>query len=340
MPESTRGVEYVCCNLCGGDDTRVLYEVAVRDDQKGVYGRDVWPIVQCRRCRLVYANPRLDAAALAHYYTFDNAFDAGFVQEWFIDNADLQQPTWRRLLRAMGRYRAPGRLLDVGCGAGTFLVEARRAGYDVSGQEVSPFFVDYCRREHGLAIFAGEIETIGVEPASLDFATAFDVVEHHPDPHRLLREMRRLLKPGGLAAVSTHDIGNFFARRYGARWRHINPVGHLTYFTRQSLAEMLRRSGFRIVRQGGLHTIDGSRLAEIGNGLTGFARVILLRAAIIGLYRPLAGRFPRLAGWRFGLAGKTYSHQKLLTRSGSQIVMNDDMVILAVAESSTGNGNA
>ncbi len=59
---------------------------------------------------------------------------------------------------------------------GVFLVEARRLGYNVMGQDIAPF-----------------------------------MIEHHPDPKRLLRKMHDLLKPGGLAAVSTHDVGNWFA---------------------------------------------------------------------------------------------------------------------------------
>ena len=331
VPVATAGIEYTHCHLCGASDATVRYKIPVRRDQQGIYGRDDWDIVQCDRCGLVYTNPRPDAAALDAYYSFTAEWDYQFVQEWFIQNADLQRATWQRFLRVMHRHAPAGRLLDVGCGAGTFLVQAQQAGYDVYGQEVSPYFVQYCREEHKLPIYEGELNALALQEGSFDVTAAFDVIEHHPHPEQMLQQMHRLLKPGGLIVISTHDIGNFYARLYGAKWRYLNPVGHLTYFTRQTLREMLRQAGFQILQTGGIHTIDNGRLAVMRNKIVQFVRVILLRSLIIAFYKPVAGRFPRLTRWQFRFRGAILNHQKLLMRAGSQIIMDDDMVILARA---------
>jgi 2-polyprenyl-3-methyl-5-hydroxy-6-metoxy-1,4-benzoquinol methylase len=329
---ATQGIEYVCCNLCGADDTAVRYRIPVRDDQQGNYGQDIWNIVQCQRCGLIYTNPRPDAAALAVYYTFTNEWDYKFIQDWFIENADLQRPTWQRYLRVMRRYVPAGKLLDVGCGAGTFLLQAQEEGFEVYGQEVSPFFAQYGRTEHHLPIYEGELQTLNLAANSLDIATAFDVIEHHPNPRQLLQQMHHLLKPGGLVVISTHDIGNFYARLYGDRWRYLNPVGHLVYFTRQTLQTMLHETGFQVLQTGGIHTIDAGRTAVTRNKITQFCRVILLRALIIGLYKPVASRIPRLSHWQIHYGRATLTHKKLLLRTSNQIVMDDDMVILAQAQ--------
>ncbi len=329
---TTKGIEHVCCNLCGADDTAVRYHMPVRDDQLGDYGQDVWNIVQCRRCGLIYTNPRPDAAALATYYTFANEWDYQFVQDWFIENADLQRPTWQRYLRVMRQYVPSGKLLDVGCGAGTFLLEAQQAGYEVYGQEVSPYFAEYGRAAHNLHIYKGELESLDLAANTFDITTAFDVIEHHPDPRQLLQQMHHLLKPGGLVVISTHDIGNYYARLYGARWRYLNPVGHLVYFTRQTLQTMLRQTGFQVLQVGGIHTIDAGKTAVARNKITQFSRVILLRTLIIGLYKPVTRHLPRLTHWQIQRGSATLNHKKLLLRAGSQIIMDDDMVILAQAQ--------
>jgi 2-polyprenyl-3-methyl-5-hydroxy-6-metoxy-1,4-benzoquinol methylase len=178
-------------------------------------------------------------------------------------------------------------------------------------------------------MYEGEIETLPIALGSLDFITAFDVIEHHPSPSHLLREMHRLLRPGGLVAISTHDIGNPFARRYGAHWRFINPIGHLTYFSRQTLEAMLSRNGFQVLYRGGIHTADGSRAAEIGNWVIQFLRVIVLRTLVISLYLPLSKRFPSLTRWRIESGQGEWDHRKLQIRAGQQIIMNDDMVFIA-----------
>lgn len=329
---ATQGMTRVCCNLCGADDTAVRFRIPVREDQIGVYGQDVWPIVQCNQCGLVYTNPRPDDEALTAYYTFNNEWDYRFVQDWFIENADLQRPTWQRFLRVMQHWQPHGRLLDVGCGAGTFLLEAQKMGYDVVGQEVAPYFVDYGREQHGLEILQGELADLVLPASSLDIATAFDVIEHHPDPKSLLQEMHRLLKPGGLIVISTHDIGNLYARLYGERWRYLNPIGHLTYFTRSSLQAMLRQVGFEVVYSGGIHTLDVGQTAVIRNKIVQFGRVILLRALILGLYKPVSTRLPSLTHWQIRLGSGTLTHKKLLTRAGNQIIMDDDMVIYGRAQ--------
>jgi 2-polyprenyl-3-methyl-5-hydroxy-6-metoxy-1,4-benzoquinol methylase len=328
---NTVGLEYVRCNLCGADDSELLFHAPVRPDQAGLFARDVWNVVRCKHCHLIYVNPRMNATALEKFYSFDNPTDMAFVQGWFIENADLQQTTWKRLLRLIRCDCPSGSVLDVGCGAGSFLSAARDMGYQVLGQEVAPHFIDYCRTQIGLKVLEGELETLDLEPASFDCVTAFDVIEHHPDPLRLLHAMRRLLKPGGFVILSTHDIGNLFARWYGARWRYIAPIGHLTYFTQETLGRMVTACGLRVVKQGGSHTIDDTLLRETRNYVVQSVRLLLLRALVLSLYKPLASRLPFLTHWQIRVGGGVLNHEKLLTRAGSQIIMNDDMVLIARA---------
>jgi 2-polyprenyl-3-methyl-5-hydroxy-6-metoxy-1,4-benzoquinol methylase len=332
------GLKYIPCHLCGADDTRLLYKLPVRPQYRGKFNRDIWDIVRCRQCGLIYTNPQPDRGALEYFYTFDNSVDQGFVQDWFIQCSDMNRVTCLQILRSMGRYLTAGRLLDVGCGPGTFLVEAQKAGFHVEGQEIAPFFIEYCQKQLGLNVHAGELDEHAGEldehalkPASYDCVTAFDVIEHHPDPRKLLVEMRRLLKPEGLVVVSTHDIGNFFARLYGPKWRHLSAIGHLTYFTRQTLAGLLAKSGFQVLHVGGGHTIDRNDLAERMNFIKQFFRVIILRSLVLFLYAPLARLIPALSRWSISWNGIKLDHHKLMMRAGSQVIMNDNMVILARA---------
>jgi 2-polyprenyl-3-methyl-5-hydroxy-6-metoxy-1,4-benzoquinol methylase len=159
--------------------------------------------------------------------------------------------------------------------------------------------------------------------------TAFDVIEHCPNPQGLMRTMNRLIKRGGIVMLSTHDIGNILARWYGTRWRYIAPIGHLTYFTRTTLAKMMTRCGFQVLRSGGSHTIDDRALAQARNYLTQSARLLLLRALILWFYKPLSVHMPSLTKWEFRTRNGIVNHEKLLLRAGTQVIMNDDMVLIA-----------
>jgi SAM-dependent methyltransferase len=77
--------------------------------------------------------------------------------------------------------------------------------------------------------------------------TVWDVLEHDSNPLALLRECRRILKPGGLIVVNCPDIGSWIARLMGRRWLMLVST-HLYYFTRQTLGELLRRAEFDVLK--------------------------------------------------------------------------------------------
>src|SRR2546430_4828231 len=96
----------------------------------------------------------------------------------------------------VGRYVPSGRLLDVGCGHGLLLDEARRRGYDVEGLEISTSAAAYARDVLGLRVLEHPLEEHRSEEG---YAAVFmaDVLEHLGDPVEGIRRCRELLRPGG-----------------------------------------------------------------------------------------------------------------------------------------------
>ena len=76
--------------------------------------------------------------------------------------------------------------------------------------------------------------------------TLWDVIEHTPDPARVIRTARDLIRPGGLVVVNYPDIGSWIARALGRRWPFLSSV-HLYYFTRDTMTRLLARHGFEVV---------------------------------------------------------------------------------------------
>ena len=320
------------CPLCGGNDSILYMKVPVRSDQLGKFPLDVWDLLRCKSCGMIYIHPTPDLQTLNTMYSFQNSVDRAFVQDWFIDGAFLHKEHWRRMLDVIAHYVPTGRLLDIGCGAGTFLTIARERGYQVMGQEVTPFFIDFCRNQHGLDILAGEVKDLGLPSESFDVITLFDVIEHVLEPNELIEQSFHLLKPGGILMVGTHDIGNWMARCYGVHWRHLLPIGHLTYFTHQTLRRLMRQHGFKILKMGGGSTIDVSLVKEVRNYLIEFAKTIVLRSLILGVYKPLTKWFPKIVHWQLKLKSNTLNHRILMARTGSQVIMNDEIVAIALRE--------
>lgn len=244
-------LEEVPCAICGSREQRELYpplppgrELSpVFAASTGVRGAT--RIVRCVDCGLAYVSPRLRADLVAAAYREG-------VDPLYVAQAGPRRRSFRRNLAYVARYRAPGRLLDVGCAAGYFLDVCAEAGWSVCGIEPNRGFVADARLRHGDRVAEGSLADggSGAERTRLagpfDVITMWDVLEHATDPRVELQAAYRLLKPGGLLFVNFPDIGSLAARLTGSAWWFLLSH-HLYYFTPRSLTALLESEGFSIV---------------------------------------------------------------------------------------------
>ena len=101
-------------------------------------------------------------------------------------------------------------------------------------------------QHYGLQIRPGELFDQEFPPRSFDVITLWDVLEHLPDPSRVIEHIAVLLKPGGLLVVNYPDRGSWLARGLGRRWPFLSSV-HLYYFTRRTMTVLLQKHGFSVV---------------------------------------------------------------------------------------------
>jgi SAM-dependent methyltransferase len=227
----------VACALCGATDTERLYTK---------YG---WGIERCRRCSLVYANPRApEEAILSRYsrqYFWDEYLPAVGAPGGVVD-LDVNHARHWAMLRLIRRHHPNcHRLLEVGCGAGLFLKAAEKTGWKVSGLELSASGVEFARDRLGLDVREERAEAMSYPPGTFDVAVMFDVIEHLFDLRLVLEATRRALKPGGLLVVSTPNFDAVSRFALGADWATLSPLEHMYYFTEGTLSRLLEACGFR-----------------------------------------------------------------------------------------------
>jgi SAM-dependent methyltransferase len=197
----------------------------------------------CRRCRTLYA--RRERAGEGVGAGGGGAYD----YDAYYHEANLSVPAFisRRLdeiFESFAPHRESNRLLDVGCGAGSLLEAARRAGWDAEGTEVSRPAVEHVRGE-GFPVFHGELAEAEYPEGHFDVVTASEIIEHLPDPLSVLREVARILRPGGLFWATTPHGRGLSARVLGIRWSTVSPPEHLQLFTLGGVRGLLREAGFR-----------------------------------------------------------------------------------------------
>jgi SAM-dependent methyltransferase len=230
------------CPICGSSDTVVRWNAQLPESltasefsyvgNKRHHGR----ILECRACTHMFVNP-IPANLHAMYGDVEDPFYASTEPErrkTFDEFLDVKESV----------CEARGTLLDVGCYTGVLLSAARDRGYRVSGLELSRWAAGIARTK-GHDVISRPIEQIS-ESDAYDNVTAFDVVEHLPDPVAAISTIRRMLRPGGCFSATVPDMGAWHARLLGRRhWLVV--VMHLQYFNRRSFGQLLERAGFSSV---------------------------------------------------------------------------------------------
>ncbi len=283
-------MEYIACNLCGSTDTRVRYPCTVREDApppaaefcctSSGYGRH-HTIVQCNQCGLVYTNPRPDCNDLLESY--EAVQDPLYLQE-----RQGRVLTFERHLVPLEKITGPARgrkLLDVGCYTGVFLDIAAAHGWEAWGIDPSRWAVEQARAR-GLNVVEGTLSSANLAADSFDVVTLWDVIEHLANPFDELRQVWRVLRPGGLLVVHTMDIDSVLARLMGARWPWLMEM-HIYYFSRRTLSAMLNKAGFRVIRiepQGRYQTLEylGTRVTALFGPALGRPLEWLIRVLRMG----------------------------------------------------------
>jgi SAM-dependent methyltransferase len=233
--ETAGGLETVTCALCDSRWTRICYRK---------FGL---PIVACLRCGLVFANPRPPRKRVWQRYSA-RYFEREYLPARGVVNGHIDLPyfdvKYASLLARLEATVGKGRLFEIGAGDGLFLAAARRAGWTVSGIELSPAAVAFCRDRLHLDVTECLAEDIPLDLPPFDAVAMFDVIEHLFDPMQTLATVRRLLRPGGVLVLTTPNYRALSRRALGAQWSVLNPFEHLFYFTEKTLARALGRYGF------------------------------------------------------------------------------------------------
>jgi 2-polyprenyl-3-methyl-5-hydroxy-6-metoxy-1,4-benzoquinol methylase len=245
-----------------------------------------WALSRCLACRSGYLDPRPTPQAIGlaytNYFTHEPPplppsgesksfarFKAGLRHDYLrsrygivlgaripLGRLAVHLAIRRRLAldRALRHFGPPGpgaRLLDVGCGNGRFLMTAQTLGWEAWGIDPDREAVAAARAV-GLRVEHGGFPKTGMPDQSFDAVTMSHVIEHLHDPVGALREVRRLLKPGGTVWIATPNLDSLGSRFYGRNWRGLEPPRHLVLFTAGSLRLACSRLGFSLeTRRGG-----------------------------------------------------------------------------------------
>ncbi|MBF0495589.1 MAG: class I SAM-dependent methyltransferase [Deltaproteobacteria bacterium] len=221
-------MEDITCPLCGAYDAALLF---TRKDHTYRISNQPFNVVRCRRCSLVYVNPRPTENHIHHYYP-DDFYSVNLDKDALLRDQDRQlKLKWKYV-----SHLRPGKLIDIGCMKGEFLNWMQQRGWEVQGVEFSSkppnvFNLDIC--------YKNLVES-DLPANSFDLVTLWAVLEHVYHPRAMLRQVWRVLKPGGTIVLLVTNINSL----PGRLMRHDDIPRHTILFSERTLTRMLQRTGF------------------------------------------------------------------------------------------------
>jgi SAM-dependent methyltransferase len=194
-------------------------------------------IVCCRQCATIYT-------PYSPWYSSQYFYLGYYLKPEEVDTPAFVKERLEEITAEFAPYRQTNKLLDIGCGAGGLLEAARKHGWNAQGLDVSSHAAKHVR-ELGFEVFEGELREAAYPAAHFDVVTAAELLEHIFEPAALLREVARILRPGGLFWTTTPHARGISGRMLGLKWRCVWPPEHLQLFSIRGLKALLREAGFR-----------------------------------------------------------------------------------------------
>lgn len=191
-------------------------------------------VVRCRDCTHLFCSP-LPQDIEASY--------RDVVDREYLKHAESRQRSADAVLGTIERHVGGRRLLDVGCATGDMLEAARARGFEPEGLELSTWSATIAR-ERGFVVHQTPLAEFADSCGPrFDVVSFIGVIEHFRDPRTEIRNVARVVAPGGLVALWTGDAAAWLPRLLGHRWWWWQGQ-HIQYFTRRSLTILVEAAGF------------------------------------------------------------------------------------------------
>jgi len=222
------------CDFCGQANTRLLYK---KFDN---ISKTNYNILRCKNCGLVYTNPRLDPEEFVKFYSpayYGSNKDSKTREKYQLDK-----------IKKVERFKKSGKILDIGCGSGDFLLLAIEKGWEAYGIEISKEVTENLRKILGSNIFVGKSENAPFQEEYFDVITLWHVLEHLVSPLNVIRKIRWWLKKNSLLIVAVPNFNSLQSRLFKEKWFHLDMPRHLYHFTPSVLGRKLEEEGFKVKR--------------------------------------------------------------------------------------------
>ena len=205
-------------------------------------------IFECDQCHLLFTEPRPSADLIGAYYKSENYFSHQENKKGFIPRVYefVKSFNIKRKVKAATDGLTKGRVLDIGCGVGDFLVAMQKLGWDVSGIEPDNGARSIAQNRLSQNLLTPEL-SVTLPDHSFDLITLWHVLEHVDDLHSQITEIQRLLKPQGRLIIAVPNFKSYDAEYYKSYWAAWDVPRHLNHFCPDSMRTIFAQTKLKFI---------------------------------------------------------------------------------------------
>jgi SAM-dependent methyltransferase len=242
-------LEKINCLICAGSETEAYYtNVPDRFTMAEIYTE-----VQCRNCGFVYLSPRPAENEKSKFYDLEDYHPHRLSQTSLFDKLyhlvrKINSKNKRKLIQT---FMKSGRLLDIGCGTGDFLLEMQVHDWSAHGLETAP-------QAREIAVgkdFPVSDELWKIE-GRFDIITLWHVLEHVHRVGDLFDNIKRLLANDGYLLLAAPNRQSVDARYYARYWVALDAPRHLYHFRPEDIEKLLIHYGLEIIQSSSILYFD------------------------------------------------------------------------------------
>ena len=235
-----KNLEYVSCDLCGADNTEILF--TGKDRMLNVDG--YFNVVKCLKCDLIYINPRPNQKHIHEYYPVEySPFDIkrNIISGW------MEHKLIQKDISVLKKnVDCDAQILEIGCGNGEYLKSLKNTGFEVTGVELNPHAAKIAKEKIRSNVIIGTVFDGKFKDKSFDIIIMRHVLEHVPNPSMTIQEIYRILKDDGIFIFSTPNTNTIESVIFGKFWYDWDVPRHLYGFNSKTLMKILEKNNFKV----------------------------------------------------------------------------------------------
>lgn len=214
--------KYKTCLICNSDKI------------DNVRGYEFAFLAKCQTCNFVFCNRKPSQEELIKHYD-------GYRRNNSVSSIVIKR--YNELLDKFEKFRLNNNILDIGCGDGYFLIEAKKRGWNVYGTEYTAEAFNICLKKN-IIMHQGKLDMINYPNIYFDIVTLFEVIEHINNPVEEILTINSILRKGGVLYCTTPNFNSISRNILKQNWSIIEYPEHLSYYTNKSINYLLTKNGF------------------------------------------------------------------------------------------------